>query len=104
MWSSLAHLSVISRSSHGGMRQGIRELKEKAILRKVLWGVVGSSLGVPWFLSRPRGSNDYSFFGSSLVFSPREIGKVRGKIILIKRNFPDIHNITKSAEKGGITS
>ena len=72
MWSSLAHLSVISRSSHGGMRQGIRELKEKAILRKVLlgwfgvlWVFLGSylaqgartiipSLVLPWSLARER--------------------------------------------------
>ena len=72
MWSSLAHLSVISRSSHGGMRQGIRELKEKAILRKVLFGWLGvlwvflgsylaqwartiiPSLVLPWSLARER--------------------------------------------------
>jgi hypothetical protein len=54
-------LSVISRSSHGGMRQGIRELKEKAILRKVLlgwlgvlWVFLGSSLVLPWSLARER--------------------------------------------------
>ena len=39
---------------------------------------------VPWFLSRPQDSNDYSVFGSSLVFSPRQIGIVLGKGILRK--------------------
>ena len=35
-------------------------------------------------LISPKGSNDYSFFGSSLVFYPREIGKVQRKRILTK--------------------
>ena len=98
--SSLGHLSEFSRWNEARYKRTKRE----GNLKKSTFWVVGSSLGVPWFLSRPRGSNDYSFFGSSLVFSPREIGKVQGKIILIKRTFPDIHNITKSAGKGGTTS
>ena len=38
--------------------------------------MVGSSLGVPWFV-----------FGSSLVFNPRGIGKVQGKGNLNKSTF-----------------
>ena len=87
--SSLGHLSEFSRWNEARYKRTKRE----GNLKKSTFGVVGSSLGVPWF-----------FFGSSLVFSPREIEKVQGKIILIKRTFPDIHNITKSAGKGGITS
>ena len=50
--SSVGVLSVISRSSVGVFREGIREVKETAILTKVLFGW----LGVLW-----------SFLGSSLV-------------------------------------
>ncbi len=49
----------ISRSSVGGIRQGIREGKELAILIKstflsfgVLWSFLGSSLVHPWSLAR----------------------------------------------------
>ena len=45
-------LSLFSRSSVGGMRQGIREVKEMAILIKVLfyvWDFFGRSLVYLWF-------------------------------------------------------
>ena len=55
---ALLHLSVVSRSSLGGIREGIREVKEKEILTKVLFwwlGVLrlflGSSLVLPWSLT-----------------------------------------------------
>ena len=50
--SSVGVLSVISRSSGGVFREGIREVKETAILRKVLFSILeflGSSLVRPWF-------------------------------------------------------
>ena len=58
---SFALLSEFSRSSVGKMRQGIREGKKTASLRKVLssslgvlWSFLGSSLVCPWFLTRGR--------------------------------------------------
>ena len=58
---ALLHLSVVSRSSLGKMRQGIRDVKEAAILRKVLFWwlgvlrfILGSSLVSPWSLIRER--------------------------------------------------
>ena len=51
---------------HGKIRQCIREVKETAILTKSLFCIsefFGRSLVCPWFLSRPKGSNDYSFLG-----------------------------------------
>ena len=36
IWSSFGVPSVFSRSSLGGIREGIREIKEKAILIKVI--------------------------------------------------------------------
>ena len=36
IWSSFGVLSVVSRSSLGGIRQGIREVKETSILINVL--------------------------------------------------------------------
>ena len=48
-------LSVVSRCSVGGIRKGIREGKEIAILRKRTFGVwefLGSSLVCPWFFLR----------------------------------------------------
>ena len=45
-----------------------KDFFEVANLNKKHFGVVGRSLGVPWFV-----------FGSSLVFNPRGIGKVQGK-------------------------
>ena len=53
MGSSVGVLSVISRSSVGVFREGIREVKETAILRKVLFSILeflGSSLVRPWFI------------------------------------------------------
>ena len=57
--SSVGVLSLFSRSSVGGIRQGIREGKELAILIKstflsfgVLWSFLGSSLVHPWSLAR----------------------------------------------------
>ena len=59
MRSSLGVLSVVSRSSVGELRQGIREGKETAILIKsifwwlgVLRFILGSSLVSPWSLTR----------------------------------------------------
>ena len=72
---------MFSRSSVGELRQGIREEKETAILRKVLfydWEFLGSCL----VLISPFGSNDFSFLGSSLVFYKEEIGKVQRNGIL----------------------
>ena len=58
MGSSVGVISVISRSSLGKMRQGIRDVKETEILRKVLlgwlgvlWSFLGSSLVHPWLLT-----------------------------------------------------
>ena len=85
------------------MRRGIRELKEKAILRKVLLGW----LGVLWVFLGSYLAQGARTIIPSLVLPwslAREIEKVQGKIILIKRTFPDNHNITKSAGKGGTTS
>ena len=53
MGSSVGHLSVVSRSSLGKMRQGIRDVKEAAILRKVLFSILEffrGSLVRLWFL------------------------------------------------------
>ena len=56
---SVGVLSVISRSSVGIFREGIREVKETAILTKVLfwwlgvlWSFLGSSLVLRWSLAR----------------------------------------------------
>ena len=61
--------SVFSRSSLGKIGQGIRVVKETAILTKVLFWW----LGVLW-----------SFLGSSLVINTGKIRKVQRKRILIK--------------------
>ena len=53
-----------------------KDFFEVANLNKKHFLVVGSSLGVPWFI-----------FGSSLVFTPRGIGKVQGKGNLNKSTF-----------------
>ena len=54
--------------------------------------MVGSSLGVPWFI-----------LGSSLVFNPRGIGKVQGKGILRKVLFrekaPEYHSGAMDIER-----
>ena len=73
---------MFSRSSLGGIRQGIRDIKETAILTKVLfydWEFLGSCL----VLISPFGSNDFSFLSSSLVFDKEELGKVQRNGILI---------------------
>ena len=75
-------LSVVSRSSLGGIRQGIREGKEMAILIKVLF-YIREFFGRSLVLISPKGSNDYSVFGFSLVFYTEYIYKVQGKWILI---------------------
>ena len=52
MGSSVGHLSVVSRSSLGGIRQGIREGKEVEILTNStfsIWEFLGSSLVRLWF-------------------------------------------------------
>ena len=51
--SSVGVLSVVSRLSVGGIRQSIREGKEKAILIKstfCVWEFLGRSLVRPWFV------------------------------------------------------
>ena len=53
-----------------------KDFFEVANLNKKHFLVVGSSLGVPWFI-----------FGSSLVFNLRGIGKVQGKGNLNKSTF-----------------
>ena len=63
MGSSVGHLSEFSRSSVGVFREGIREVKEAAILTKVLFG-------------------GWEFLGSSLVINTEEFGKVQGNGIL----------------------
>ena len=97
VWSWCGRLSVFSRSYLGGIRQGIRDVKETAILTKrtfsvweflslfyVLrfsseWGLSGATLEVPSeALLHPS-----FFFGSSLVFCTEEIGKVQRNGILI---------------------
>ena len=65
MRSSLGHLSVVARSSLGGIGQGIREGKETAILIKSTFYDSESSFEVPWFI-----------LGSSLVRPWSLIGKV----------------------------
>ncbi len=69
MRSSLGRLSVFGRWQKARYKRGKRE----GNLNKQHFLVIRSSLVVPWF-----------FFGSSLVFSPRQIGKEQGKGILIK--------------------
>ena len=64
---ALLHLSVISQSSLGVFREGIREVKEAAILRISTFGW----LGVLRFI-----------LGSSLVINTEEFGKVQGNGIL----------------------
>ena len=81
--SCAALLSELSRSSVGVLRQGIREIKEITILIKRTF-FISEFFGSSLVLISPKGSNDYSFFGSSLVFSPRQIGKELGDGILIK--------------------
>ena len=52
--------------SGGKTGQGIREKKESAILTKRTFSIsafFGRSLVLLWFLSRLKGSNDYSVFG-----------------------------------------
>ena len=68
------------------MREGIREVKETAILIKVLFCNL-EFLGRSLVLISPKGSNDYSFFGSSLVFSLRKKGRVQRKVILTNSTF-----------------
>ena len=70
---------MFSRSSVGGMRQGIRDVKEAAILRKVLF----------WWLGVLR-----FVLGSSLVFYTRLKGEVQGIGIL--------RNSTFCASAGGV--
>ena len=53
MRSSFGVLSVVSRLSVGGIGQGIREVKETAILIKstfCVWEFFGRSLVRPWFI------------------------------------------------------
>ena len=79
--SSFGVLSVFSRLSVGKIGEGIREVKETAILTKrtfCIWNFFDSSL----VLISPFGSNDFSFLGSSLVFYKEEIGKVQRNGIL----------------------
>ena len=57
---------MFSRLFLGGIRQGIRNIKEMTILIKRTFCIsefIGSSFVRPWFLSRPKGSNDYSILG-----------------------------------------
>ena len=59
MRSSLGRLSEFSRSSVGGIGEGIREVKETEILIKVLflsfgvlWSFIGLSLVLRWSFAR----------------------------------------------------
>ena len=69
-----------------------KDFFEVANLNKKHFWVVGSSLGVPWFI-----------FGSSSVFNPRGIGKVQGKENLNKSTFfgkvPEYHSGAINKEK-----
>ena len=67
--SSLGRLSEFSRWNKGRYKRGERD----GNLNKSTFFEFRSSLVVPWF-----------FFGSSLVFSPRGIGKVQREGILRK--------------------
>ena len=77
---SLGLLSVVGRWNKARYKRRKRE----GNLNKSTFLVVGSSLGVGWFLSCPEGSNDYSVLGSSLVFDTEYIYKVQGEEILRK--------------------
>ena len=96
---ALLHLSVVSRSSLGGIREGIREVKEKEILTKVLFWW----LGVLFFLfyvlrlflrvGTPRAQyskchpRHFFILGSSLVLpwslTRMRLGRYKGRKILI---------------------
>ena len=75
-----------SRSYHN------KDFFEVANLNKTHFGVVGCSLGVAWLI-----------LGSSLVFNPRGIGKVKGKENLNKSTFfgkvPEYHSGAINKEK-----
>ena len=66
------------------------KIKDMANLNKKHILVFRSSYGVPWFLSRPMGSNDYSFFGSSLVFYTEQIYEVQRIEIVRKSIFEEL--------------
>ena len=81
-------LSVVSRSSLGGIRQGIKGGNEAAILIKVLfwgWEFFRSSLVVPWF-----------FLGFSLVINTGVPRTTWEKIILTESTFTNTHTMGRS--------
>ena len=81
---------MFSRSSVGGIRQGIREGKRMAILTKVLFsilGFLGSSLVRPWFvLGLLHGVDIQGTREQNLNKSAFELA--RGKIVLYKFLLP----------------
>ena len=90
-----ALLSVVSRLSLGGMRQGIREVKETAILINSIFEdreFLGSSLVRPWFVlgllpernregTTGRNLKKSAFFAQAQVVSLSEGMSPKGEVV-----------------------